>query len=458
VAQRRELLPVLRDVSLKALSLGLERGSRLIVTVVAASRLGEAAFGLFIFAGTATAILALAADLGLGVWTTRAMARGDGDRSHVVTTGLGLRALAMLPYAVGVVVIAARNTGREARLTLALLGVTAACNAFSDHFGAIFRGVGRFGDEARQNAVRAALTLGAGLIALVLFPSLAAFCGALAAASLAAFVFGSSRVLGLTPLHAPFDRNLAMSALRIAWPIWLAGLLSLLYFKVDTFFVRAFAGDAELGAYGAAYKLFEGAMLLPAVVLAATFPRLARLRADVAAQGRLERRIAGALLAGGVVVAAFAHLARVQLIALLFGASFRRAEGSLSVLALGIPLVYVNFGLTHFLIARDRERVNLWLAAMMLAVTVALDVLLIPHGGGPGAALATVIAEVALTLSCLGALGRRTSSSGIGPRASTRRGQTEEHPEQPVRRSELEEVVEGPVREERTCSKTDAEA
>ena len=89
---------------------------------------------------------------------------------------------------------------------------------------------------------------------------------------------------------------------------------------------------------------------------------------------------------------------------LVFGRAFVRSVDSLAVLSLGIPLVFLNFGLTHFLIARHLERVNTWLALMMLAVTVTLDSVLVPHGSGPGAALATVLAEVALTLGCLLAL------------------------------------------------------
>jgi PST family polysaccharide transporter len=408
-ARGRPLYPVLRDLSLKAVSLGLERGSRLIVIVASAPALGEAAFGVFVYTSTVTAILALAADLGLGVWTTRALARGDGDGAKVVAAGLGLRALAMVPYAVAITILALLTAEGEARSAMVLLGVAAAFNAFSDHFGAIFRGSGRFPVEARLNATRAVLTAGGGVLALALHPSLVALCVAFAAASVGAFFFG---LHGVHRAHPPppfaarerVDRTLARTALRESWPIWLAGLLSLLYFKVDTFFVRSFTGDAELGAYGAAYKLFEGAMLLPAVVLAATFPRLARLRDDPPAQRRLERRLGATLLAIGVVVGATFYLTRTPLIGALFGASFHRAEDSLRVLALGIPLVYLNFGLTHFLIARDKERVNLWLSLMMLGVTVLLDVLLIPGRSGPGAALATVLAEVALTVCCLGAL------------------------------------------------------
>jgi Na+-driven multidrug efflux pump len=43
----------------------------------------------------------------------------------------------------------------------------------------------------------------------------------------------------------------------------------------------------------------------------------------------------------------------------------------------------------------------LWLALMMLVANVALDITLIPSMGGRGAACATVLAEVALTIACL---------------------------------------------------------
>ena len=399
---------ILKNLALKAASLGLERGCRLVVTVVAAPVLGEAAFGRFVFATTVTAVLALAADLGLGIWTTRALARGGADRPSIVRLGLTLRGFAAVPYGVVVAAVAVLAEGAETRVAVALLGVAAACNAFADHVGAILRGTERFADEARQNAARAALIAALGLGALAFGRSLASLCLAMAAASVGGLAYGLYGVLRVYPraVAATIDRTLARVALREATPIWVAGLLSLLYFKVDTLFVRSLSGDAELGAYGAAYKLFEGAMLLPAVVLAVAFPRLVRAHADqVSAARSLERRIALTLLGIGLAVGAVFLLARGPLIETVFGATFRRSEDSLRVLAFGVPLVYVNFGLTHFLVARGRERVNTALAFMMLVAVVALDLTLIPSGSGPGAALATVLAEVLLGVGCLIALG-----------------------------------------------------
>jgi O-antigen/teichoic acid export membrane protein len=408
----REGQSAIRNLSLKAFSLGLERGCRLVVVVVSASVLGQAAFGRFVFASTVTAMLALGTDLGLGVWTTRALARSDGDEARIVRVGLELRALASVPYALAIAAAIALSAPGEPRAVMALLGAAALLYAFLDHFAAIFRGRERFADEARLNVARAALTAAAGLAMLTTRRSVAALSAGLAAANFAGVVYGlwalgRLRLVERAVWLGKSDRALAGAALRAGLPIWIAGLVSLLYFKIDTLFVRSFCGDAELGKYGASYKVFEGAMIVPAVVLAVAFPRLSRAHGNPAAQRALERRIFELLAGLGLLAGAFCFFERSALVTILYGPAFARAGDSLGILALGLPLVFVNYGLTHFLLARDRGRVTTWLSAMMLVVTVALDLALVPTYRSPGAAAATTLAEIALTLGCLGALALR---------------------------------------------------
>jgi PST family polysaccharide transporter len=410
VTPGRDLGSIARNLSLKALSLGLERGSRLLITLLAAPVLGKASFGVFVFAAAVTAFVALAADLGIGVWSTRALARSQSDRSSVVRASLLFRAATALPYATVVAVLALAQSG-EARIAMALLGAFALFNAFADHFCAVFRGTEEFGLEARLNGLRAFLTLAFGAFALTVGRSLASVASAMALSSAAAALYGMTEVLRLHGVSlSPASWRTAFGPLglrgilRESVPIGVAGLVSLLYFKVDTVFVRSFAGDAELGAYGAAYKLFEAAMLVPSAVLAVLFPRLVRVHDSPRERRRLERAIVGSLFGLGVLLGAVAALARAPLVRLLFGPEFQRSEDSLWVLACGIPVVFVNYGLTHFLIARHRERVNSVLAFMMLVVVVALDLALIPTHAGPGAAAATAISELFLTAGCLVAL------------------------------------------------------
>jgi O-antigen/teichoic acid export membrane protein len=422
----RGLYEALRNVSLKALSLGLERLCRLVVVVAMAPVIGQVAFGQYVYASTVTALLALGTDLGLGVWTTRSVARAYGEgasnarsRQEIVEVGLAIRGLAALPYACAVAVVAFTTLDGSARVAMGLLGVAALANAFGDHFAAIVRGFERFADEARLNAVRAILLAIAGVVTVTVTRSLVGLCAGLAAANVGGVLYGAALLRRLVPsraagvparveplrLEAPtIDWALAKAALSQSLPLWVGGIFSMLYFKVDTLFVRSLAGDAELGVYGAAFKVFEGAMILPSILLSVTFPRLARAHGDALAQRRLERHLAALLFGTGLMVGAVCFLGGTPIVRLLFGARFRDAVFSLRVLAMGIPLLFLNYGLTHFLIARDLGKITQWASITMLGLNVLLDMTLIPRGGGVGAAWATVLTELGLTVWCLAGL------------------------------------------------------
>jgi O-antigen/teichoic acid export membrane protein len=424
----RRFHEVLRNLTLKTGSLGIEKVCRLLVVIASARALGQAAFGRFVFASTVTALLAFGTDLGLGVWTTRELARKRLESDRVVGVGLVLRGFASVPYAVVVTLTATLAVHGETGVAVLLLGVSALLAAFVDHFGAILRGQERFGEEARLIASRAVLTSAGGLAGLALGRSLAALCCGLMAASLGSFGYGAAMLLGrksVARLPSTSDLVLAKTALAQSLPIWLAGLLSLLYFRIDTVFVKSFAGDSALGAYGAAYKLFEGSMVFPAILLAVIFPRLARAQDDPSDRRGLEVRTTAALLTLGLAGAVVGFFGGSELVRLVFGRGFEHAVASLRILALGVPLVYANYGLTHFLIARDRARVTTLLALMMLAANVGLDVAFIPSLLGPGAAWATVLSEVALSTACLAALTRdgRTDRAPSSAPVAAKRGQ-----------------------------------
>src|SRR5215469_4136213 len=137
----------LSNAIVKALSVPVEKACRLLLMVVAAPILGAAAFGSYQFAFAATAMLALCTDLGMGVWTTRALARDRTRAPAIVATALRLRVVASFPYLAVVALAAALAGPGDTRRALALLGLAALVNAFVDYMLAIFRGFERLADE-----------------------------------------------------------------------------------------------------------------------------------------------------------------------------------------------------------------------------------------------------------------------------------------------------------------------
>jgi O-antigen/teichoic acid export membrane protein len=401
----------LGNAIVKALSVPIEKACRVLLMVVAAPILGAEAFGSYQFAFAATTMLALCTDLGMSVWTTRALARDRTRAPAIVATASRLRLWVSFPYLVVVAAAAALAGPGDTRGGLALLGLAALVNAFIDYLLAIFRGFERLVDEARLNGARALLIAAGGLGALAVRRTVAALAAGLLVGMVASGFYGLRllrRRYGLDVRAGRFDAGLCRAAAGEALPLWLATLFSLLYFKGDVVILKAFAGNAEVGAYSAAYKIFEGLMIVPAVVLTATFPPLARAKDDPARQRRWEAALVVLLLALGSVVALAVYLASGHIVALVYRAGFARAVPSLRVLAAALPILFLNYGLTHFLIARDLERRNLQFAALMLVVNVTSNLLLIPRFAGPGAAWATFITEVALTICCVIALRLRS--------------------------------------------------
>ena len=95
-------------------------------------------------------------------------------------------------------------------------------------------------------------------------------------------------------------------------PLGAGVLLSALYFRIDVYFIEQWHGLEAVGGYNAVFRLVEALRLLPAAVMAVTFPMLVQT-----ADTRLVRRIGGALAVAGVGArAGRARLARSLIVPL----------------------------------------------------------------------------------------------------------------------------------------------
>jgi O-antigen/teichoic acid export membrane protein len=290
------------------------------------------------------------------------------------------------------------------------LGVTALARALLDHARAVFRATLRIGDEGKLNAVIALLaTVGAlgGLYASG--RTMTGFAVGLMAGTLAGAAYGHAlfRRHDTRPGGAPaaFDRRLARRMLREALPFWLAGLFSLAYSRGDVVILRALAGDAEVGAYRAAGNLFELTKNVPLLVLTALFPQLARdFRHQRGRLGRAEQTIALGLVAAGIVTGAVLAGAAGLIGRRVLGPEFARTVPALRILSLALPLLFLNYGLTHFLVARDLGLLHMAFSGLMVPINLIANLALARQMGAAGAAWATLATEAALSVCCLAAL------------------------------------------------------
>jgi O-antigen/teichoic acid export membrane protein len=94
------------------------------------------------------------------------------------------------------------------------------------------------------------------------------------------------------------------------------------------------------------------------------------------------------------------------LIHFLYGTQYASSTLPLQVLAIAALPIFINYALTHFLVARRQQRLNLIFNAVIFAINLILCSGLIPRFGPSGAALSVMLSELTLLILCSLALAR----------------------------------------------------
>jgi O-antigen/teichoic acid export membrane protein len=281
-----------------------------------------------------------------------------------------------------------------------------------------FRGIGRSEIESAIHASHRLTTLVLALVVLTWWPRLdflgAAMLIPAVVAMLVSFAIAWRLSAAGNGQAGTGNRESLLTPnvfVRNVLPLGVGVLISALYFRIDVYFVERWQGLEAAGGYNAVFRLVEAMRLLPAAVMAVTFPLLVQ-----AADTRLVQRIGGALAVAGAGVALVCALGATTIVPLVYGQPYLYAAPAFAVLCLALPLFFLNYALTHQVIGWDGHRAYLVIAMLALAGNVAANVALVPSQGMVGAAIATVITEVVVTIGCLYALWAKVQHEGSGRR------------------------------------------
>ncbi|HSH04026.1 MAG TPA: oligosaccharide flippase family protein [Anaerolineae bacterium] len=188
---------------------------------------------------------------------------------------------------------------------------------------------------------------------------------------------------------------------RQAIPLGLAIFLSIAYTRVAIFLLEAYQDNSAIAHYSAAYRLIEPLQLLPAALLAAIFPAYSHaLHHQPRYANQLAWGTTSLLLLASATIAATLILTAPWLIPQLYGSDYAPSIPVLRYLAAALIPIYINYGLTHFLIARHQQHITSLLVTIMLLGHLYISTQLIPTWGAAGPAISVIIAEIILLFGC----------------------------------------------------------
>jgi O-antigen/teichoic acid export membrane protein len=191
-----------------------------------------------------------------------------------------------------------------------------------------------------------------------------------------------------------FDRQEWMLLLTPAIPLAASAFLSEVYYSLDKVMLEFLRSTAEVGLYGAAYKLLTLALAPAFVLYQAFFPSLSSAFGDTNAMRERADALARVMVAVGLPLIAAGPLLAGDALTFVFGSEYAPAGPALAILLVNAGIVYVAMSFGNPLMAWNQQKPYMMAIAVGAGANVVLNVALIPALGMTGAALATVTSEV----------------------------------------------------------------
>ncbi|MDQ1539719.1 MAG: hypothetical protein QOH29_445 [Actinomycetota bacterium] len=207
-------------------------------------------------------------------------------------------------------------------------------------------------------------------------------------------------------------RHVALEVLSYGARGQVGGVMTLVNLRLDFILLGSLAGPGVVGSYAVASKFAELLRVPSLAINYVLYPRFAREGARVAADN--VRRMAPRALFFVATIAVFVAACVNPLIPWMYGAAFRPAIGPAYILVGGLVTDGVAAVISAWLLGTGRPGLNSIAVGAGVAMTVALDVALIPSYHAIGAAIASAAAYLTVTACLLSAFHlTQQASSGI---------------------------------------------
>ena len=200
------------------------------------------------------------------------------------------------------------------------------------------------------------------------------------------------------PIYLRWDPEFWKSTLVRSWPVGLSIAFNLVYFKADSFILSRVRSLAEVGVYGAAYRVLEILITVPFIYAGVLLPILSHLRSK--REGEKFRKMIGQslelMLLCAVPLVIGTWSLGPEIMRAVAGPAFFSSGQVLRVLVIAVAIIYFNTMTSHVIVALEKQRKMLPIYIVDAVLTLAAYLLLIPRYGMWAAAWLTVLSELSV--------------------------------------------------------------
>ena len=182
--------------------------------------------------------------------------------------------------------------------------------------------------------------------------------------------------------------------------IYLAGvsILGLIYFRVDTIMLGMISNFNEVANYNAAFRLIEGLIFFPSIIMIVYFPKLSKNSENISIYFP---KLFKYLTCLGIFLVLIVLLLSDFVINILYGEEWNASVFLLRSLSLSLCPICVGHLVTQSLVAINQQKPYFWMVFFTTLENILLNLILIPKYNAFGASIATFLTELTITCLCL---------------------------------------------------------
>jgi O-antigen/teichoic acid export membrane protein len=391
---------VIRGGALRVLAYATTSLLALGAVVVVTRYLEPARFGQYQTIVSLMIVVGAVSDLGMATLGTREFSqRSGGDRRSYMRILLGLRLLLTLLGAIGAIIFAlVAGYSSDLLLGTAFAAISLVLMVVQTTLSIPLGVELRLGTLAAMDIARQALTTA--LIIGVVFAGggVAELLGATIPVQLLLVVWAYVLVRGKIPLRPSFSITAWRGLLGATIGFALAMASGAIYQNLAQILTSLVAGETQTGIFSAAFRVYMIIGSVPFILVAGSFPVLARAARDD--HQRLHyalRRLTQATLLVGGACALFVYFGATPIIEVIGGSGFAASAAVLKILAVamlvGFALISWGFGLLSLHLHRALVVANVAALLIMGALVLSLSP---SELGARGTAIAVLVGEVCL--------------------------------------------------------------
>lgn len=191
------------------------------------------------------------------------------------------------------------------------------------------------------------------------------------------------------------NKNIWLKIWQATWPITVTIILNLFYFKTDTIILSWYKSAEDVGIYGAAYKVLEVLLALPAIIGGLVLPLTSKAHSENNKEEiqKLYNGTFDTMLAAGLIIIVGAYLVGTPIITWLAGSSFIDAGQVVAILSIATALIFIGNATGYIIFALDQQRKMIPYYATAAAIGLIGYFIFIPQYSYWGAAWMTVVVE-----------------------------------------------------------------